>query len=77
MDLGIQDKKIALIQWLSSIEDSTLIEKLIDLRNREESDWWDDTSEDEKAAIKNGLLDAENGKVKPHPEAQKLYEKWL
>ncbi|HAY89831.1 MAG TPA: hypothetical protein DCY51_10340 [Bacteroidetes bacterium] len=77
MDLGIQDKKIALIQWLSSIEDSTLIEKLIDLRNREESDWWDDTSEDEKAAIKNGLLDAENGKVKPHSEAQKLYEKWL
>ena len=75
MDLGIQDKKIALIQWLSSIEDNAVIEKLIDIRNKEESDWWDDTSE--KASIKSGLLDAENGKIKPHSEAKKLYEKWL
>ena len=77
MDLGIQDKKIALIQWLSSIEDNALIEKLIEIRNKEESDWWDDTSEAEKASIKSGLLDAESGKIKPHSEAKKLYEKWL
>lgn len=77
MDVGIQDKKIALIQWLSSIEDISLIEKLIELRNEEEGDWWVEISEEEKKSIAKGISDSENGKIKPHSEAKKLYEKWL
>ena len=32
-------KKMELIQWLSTIEDTTIIEKIMDLRKKESKDW--------------------------------------
>lgn len=44
MDTNTLSKKIELIQWLSAVEDSTLlIEKLEDFRKAEAKDWWEDT----------------------------------
>ena len=40
-------------------------------------DWWDETSEAEKQSIEMGLKDSRDGKIKPHSEAKKLYEKYL
>jgi predicted transcriptional regulator len=77
MDLNIQNKKLELIQWLSTIEDSSIIDKIMDLRKRETEDWWLSISEDEKQSIEKGLEDAETGKLNPHSSARKLYEKWL
>lgn len=77
IELSILNKKLELIQWLSTIEDLSTIEKIIDLRRSENKDWWDSISEDEKEAIESGLKDAETGKLNPHIKARKLYEKWL
>lgn len=77
MDLEIQNKKIELIQWLATLDDSALIDKLMKFREEEKSDWWDSISESEKASIHLGIEDADNGKLKPHSEARKIYEKWL
>ncbi len=76
-ELNLQNKKLELIQWLSSIEDLSIIEKLLALRKQENSDWWDTISTEEKASIERGLKDADAGNLKPHSEARKIYGKWL
>ena len=77
IELHIQNKKLELIQWLSTLEDSNLIEKIMELRKRESKDWWNSISENEKQAIEKGIEDADAGKLNPHTNARKLYEKWL
>jgi predicted transcriptional regulator len=41
------------------------------------ADWWNEIKEEEKLAIDAGIADIKAGRVKPHKEAKKLYEKWL
>jgi hypothetical protein len=77
MDINIQNSKIELIQWLTTLNDQSLIEKILDLKKTESKDWWNNISDAEKNSIENGILDAENGKLKSHSEARKIYEKWL
>ena len=77
MDINLQNKKIELIQWLSTINDVSLIEKLVKLREKEKSDWWNEISAAEKESIEKGLLDADNRKLTSHSTARKVYEKWL
>lgn len=73
----IQERKIELIQWLSVIEDATLLQKIYDLKDQSAGDWWDDLSADEITSIKKGLADAEKGNLRPQSEAQDIYQKWL
>lgn len=77
MDAKILDKKIELIQWLSSLEDKKIIEKLIQFRKETNDDWWETISADEKASIEKGIEDSDNNNLKPNSNAKKLYEKWL
>lgn len=76
-NLTILNQKLELIQWLSTIEDASIIEKIMDLRKKESKDWWNSISESEKESIELGLHDAESGKLNPHSKAKELYEKWL
>jgi len=77
MKIDIQDAKIELIQWLTTLEDTTIISKLIQLKSRESKDWWEKISDNEKKSIKAGLADADNGKLKENSEAKSIYGKWL
>lgn len=77
MDINIQNAKIELIQWLTTLEDSSLIEKIMELRKKETKDWWNDLSEAEKKSIEAGMSDADDGKLNSNSEAQKIYGKWL
>ena len=75
--MNIQNAKINLIQWLTTVEDSSMIQKIMELKNAETEDWWNKTSDAEKKSIELGLSDADNGNLKSHSEAEKIYEKWL
>lgn len=77
MDTNIQKIKLDLIQWLASLDDSSLIQKILELRSKEAKNYQGVMSETEKESVERGLSDAENGKLKPHKEAFKIYEKWL
>lgn len=77
MEINIQNAKIELIQWLTTLEDDSIIQKIIDLRKKETKDWWSDLSDTEERAIQKGLEDAENGNLKSNSEAKKIYGKWL
>jgi predicted transcriptional regulator len=45
--------------------------------NPKKLDWWNEVTDEEKAAIDKGLADIKAGRVKPHSEIKKLYGKWL
>ncbi|WP_298148826.1 hypothetical protein [Flavobacterium sp.] len=77
LEQSLQSKKLELIQWLSSVEDVSIIEKIVELRKIETNDWWHSISETEKKAIESGIQDANSGKLNPHSSARKMYEKWL
>ncbi len=77
VDTQMLDKKIELIQWLSSLEDKVVIEKLLQFRKTETKDWWESIPDKEKTSISKGIEDADKNKLSPHSSARKLYEKWL
>ena len=77
MEANIQNTKIELIQWLTTLDDNSLIQKILDLRKSQTKDWWSEISEREKISIRKGISDADKGKLNSHSEARKVYEKWL
>ena len=77
MAIDLQNKKIELIQWLSTLDNEIIIDKLMELRESEKTDWWNGISEGEKESIEKGIEDANSGNLKPQSEVRKLYEKWL
>lgn len=77
MQPNIEQRKIELIQWLSVIDDAALIDRVAELKNESESDWWSEISEAERTSIDKGLADADAGKLTSHSEARTIYEKWL
>jgi len=77
MGSQILNKKIELIQWLSTLEDKSIIEKLVQFKREETKDWWNSISTDEQQSIEKGISEAEQGKLSSHSTARKLYEKWL
>ena len=77
MAIDLQNKKIELIQWLSTLDNEIIIDKLMELRESEKTDWWNEISEGEKESIEKGIEDANSGNLKPQSEVRKLYEKWL
>ncbi len=76
-ELNIQSKKLELIQWLSTLEDLSVLNKILDLKKQETKDWWKLISDEEKQSIENGLEDADAGKLNSHSKARQLYDKWL
>ena len=76
-DLNLQIKKLELIQWLSTVNDVTVLNKIIDIQKQENIDWWESISEEEKRSIEKGLQDADLGKLVSHSKVKKLYDKWL
>ncbi|HPI79757.1 MAG: hypothetical protein M9954_06100 [Cyclobacteriaceae bacterium] len=75
---SLEKEKLEIIKWVTTLKDETSIERLKMLKdNKSELDWWDQISDDEKNAIEKGLEDIKAGRVKPHSEARKIYEKWL
>jgi len=77
MEANIQNIKIELIQWLTTVDDKSLIQKILDIRINQTKDWWKTISHAEKTSIEQGISDADNGKLNSHSEARKIYEKWL
>ena len=48
LDFNIESKKLELIQWLTSLNDVSMIDKILELKNKESKDWWNEISDEEK-----------------------------
>ncbi|WP_114791882.1 hypothetical protein U0035_15220 [Niabella yanshanensis] len=73
----VADKKLELIQWLSTLEDDATLNKLIEFKNDETALLWNQIADIEKESISKGIEDADQGKLTDHSFVRKLYEKWL
>ena len=77
-ELSVEKEKLEIIKWVTGLKDGDAIEKLRMLRaSPKKLEWWNEITDEEKAAIDKGLEDIKAGRVKPHKEAKKLYAKWL
>ena len=77
MQVNLQAKKLELIQWLSTVDNPSIIEKILAIRNNEKEDWWKSLSTLQKESINKGLEDADAGNLNDHDQARKIYGKWL
>lgn len=62
--MNVQDTKERLIQWLTALEDEQLLEQVLAIK--EQSDWWNKLSQEEKAAIEEGTEELNRGEGIPH-----------
>lgn len=62
-------------EYINHADDRTL--RLMRAIIEAENDWWDEISEEEKASIKRGIKDVKEGRVMPHEDVMKKYNKWL
>ena len=77
--MNIQTEKLNLIEWISRINDISVIDKLKEIKDdySKSKDWWDTLNKEEIESIKRGLKDFEEGKIHSHETARKIYEKYL
>jgi hypothetical protein len=78
--MNISTEKLDIIQRIIQIQDNDLIDlikNIIDIPDSSETDWWNQITSEEKESINRGLNDLQQGKVYPHDQIRKKYEKWL
>jgi thiamine pyrophosphate-dependent acetolactate synthase large subunit-like protein len=65
--MNIQAKKLELVQLILNTEKPSILEKVESLLRKETtSDWWDEISDEERAAIQEGLYQLDRGEGIPH-----------
>jgi hypothetical protein len=77
--MGIKKDKLNLIEWISKIEDPSIIYQIKKIKDSSAQSFKqsDNLSKDEKDSILRGLKDFENNNTHPHNKARKIYEKYL
>lgn len=69
--MNIEARKLNLINWISSIQDDILIEKLEKIQ-QEKDDWWDLISENDKMAINEGIDQLDRGEYLTHEKVRAI-----
>lgn len=77
--MNIQTEKLDLIEWISKLNDTLVIDKLRELKDdySKSKDWRDTLKKEEIDSINRGLKDFEEGRTHSHDTARKVYEKYL
>jgi len=77
--MNIQTEKLHLIEWIASLEDQTIVEKLRRFRDEyfRYSEASDTLKKEELESINRGLKDFEEGRIYSHEEVRNVYEKFL
>lgn len=60
--MNLQNEKSKLIEWIKSLSDESIIERIKFVKESQNSDWWNELSEAEKAMIEKGLEDIKKRK---------------
>ena len=73
--MDIQNEKLKLMEWLSSLTDQSIIEKIKMFKENFTSgtDWWETISDAERKSIERGLSDIEEGRTESHADVMKKY----
>ncbi|MEX2595997.1 MAG: hypothetical protein WEC59_03630 [Salibacteraceae bacterium] len=69
--MDVQATKIELAQKLLSETRESVLQKIKDILTKEQSDWWNEISEEERQAIEEGIAQTDRGELVPHEEVRK------
>ncbi|MEO8211307.1 MAG: hypothetical protein ABI840_12175 [bacterium] len=77
--MNLQSEKQSLIEWISQLEDESIIEDIKMFRENSTNgkDWWDELTDEQKISIERGLKDVEEGNVVPYSQVKEKVKKWL
>ena len=77
--MNIHTEKLDLIQWISDLNDSSVLNKLREIKNNytHSKDWGANLKKEELESINRGLKDLEEGRVHSHDTARDIYGKYL
>jgi hypothetical protein len=77
--MNIQTEKLNLIEWISKLNDTSVIERLRQIKEdySNSEDWWDNLKKAEIESINRGLQDFEEGRIHSHDTACSIYDKYL
>jgi hypothetical protein len=74
--MNLETRKINLINWISSLQEADLIDK-VEAIQKENTDWWDTISNDDKEAIEKGLEQLDKGEFLTRSQVRaKVKEKY-
>lgn len=73
--MNLEARKYQFIQELVKVEDERILEKLELVLKANQSDWFDELSDSEKAEIQIGLDQAEKGEFTSHEDVMKRFAK--
>jgi len=76
--MNAQVEKLSLIEWIIRLNDQSILERILRIKEQSGQEDWNNTlSKSEMESIDRGINDLKAGKVRPHSQARKKYEKWL
>ena len=77
--MNIQAKKLDLIEWISKLNDTSVIDQLRQVKEdySQSKDWYETLKKDEIESINRGLKDIDEGNMYSHDTVRKVYEKYL
>ena len=67
--MDIQAEKLSLMQAILDIEDINIIKKLKNLLKKQEHDWFDDLTDEQRRDLFMAIDEADRGEGIPHEEA--------
>jgi predicted transcriptional regulator len=74
--MNLETRKINLINWISSLQETDLIDKMEAIQ-KENADWWDTISNEDKQAIEEGLEQLDKGEFLTRSQVRaKVKEKY-
>lgn len=75
--MNIQTEKIALVKRLLDTDDEAVLNRVKEVFESHEKDFWNDLPEHVKSGIEKSKLQAEAGLLTPHEDVMKKYDKYL
>ena len=71
--MDIQLEKLELIKLLAETENPSVIKAVKKIFQREQKDFWEELTVEQKEAIEEGIKDADEGRVVPYEHFMKKY----
>ena len=75
--MSIEVQKIRLIERIARVESQLLIDQINAVLEQNESDFYDELTDEQRASVQRGLTQVKSGDTSSHDEVKKMYQKWL
>lgn len=75
--MNLATTKLELAKRLLATDDKDIIKNIKAILDAHEQNWFEELPTEIQSSVKKGLDDSQKGKVTPHAEVRKKYQKWL